>query len=69
MGINDIANKLTTEDMVTLINIFSDRIFIARKTGENQSTTDDLDRDVACCLNGAMIQINTSGMFDSEEGN
>jgi hypothetical protein len=65
-NIYDIANKLTNEDMVTLIHIFSDRIIIARRTGVNESTTDDLDRDVACCLNGATIQLNVSGMFDDD---
>jgi len=65
-NIYDIANKLTNEDMVTLIHIFSDRIIIARRTGVNESTLDDLDRDVACCLNGATIQLNVSGMFDDE---
>jgi hypothetical protein len=62
----EIANKLTNEDMVRLIHVFSDRIYICRKTGENEYTTDGLDRVVPCHLNGATIQLNTDGVYEEE---
>ncbi len=61
-----IANKLTNGNMVTLINIFADEIFIARRTGVNECTSANLDKVNPCCLNGATIQLNVSGMFDDE---
>ena len=59
-----IINKVSLEDMESLIDTFSDRIFIARRTGVNESTMDVLDTDVSCCINGTFLQINASGMFD-----
>ena len=59
-----IINKLSIEDMESLIDTFSDRIFITRRTGANESTMDELDKDVPCCINGTFLQINASGMFD-----
>jgi hypothetical protein len=65
----NIANALSTEDMVYLINLFSDRISIVKNTGstgnkEVRYTAEELDKAVACCLNGPGIQLNITGMFD-----
>ena len=50
-----IYNKLSNEDLIYLLEMANDRIFV---WNPNDKTCYELDNDVPCCFNGTKIQVN-----------
>ncbi len=48
-------NKLSNEDLINLLEMASERIFV---WNPNDRTCYELDKDIPCCFNGTQIQIN-----------
>ena len=56
--IEELANKLSNEDMCQLIHIFSDRISVFIGSTDKIQLTGELSMENPACLNGASVQIN-----------
>lgn len=52
----NIANSLSNDDLCTLLNMVSDRLFVFYGVHDNMQQTSDV---AFACLNGASVQINT----------
>jgi|TARA_R100000482_G_C5082827_1_gene126961 hypothetical protein len=52
----DIANSLSNDDLCTLINMVSDRLFVFYGVHDNMQQMSDV---TFACMNGASVQINT----------
>ena len=50
-----IYNKLSNEDLIYLLEMANERIFV---WNPNDKTCYELDNDVPCCFNGTKIQVN-----------
>ncbi len=53
----NIYNRLSNEDLINLLEMASERIFV---WNPNDKTCYDLDQDIPCCFNGTHIQINVA---------
>ena len=51
-----IANKLTNEDLVSLVELVANRLVVFV---EDNSTLYELNEDSPSCINGSAVQINT----------
>jgi hypothetical protein len=69
-----LSNKMTLENMMQLIHIFSDRIsiFAGMIPGDDDSMfciSGELDKETPACFNGASIQINMERAFNDDNDN